>query len=156
MARGGEQTERSRYIDFLQQPHTPERFLLARNCAGLRNIYSSLGMPKGAGLPVNEYVETLSDRAVLTAALNWYRVASHERLSAVPPVSVPTTYVFGDADTTVADETRELVREFVTGPFRCERVTGGGHRLPEANHDLLLELILSWVGTVGDPCATDR
>lgn len=145
IAAGGEQARRSGYIDFLKQPDKPEDFLVSRRCAGLRKIYSGLGMPDDAGALVDEYLELLSERSVLTAALNWYRAASHELLSAVPPVSVPTTYVFGDADETVADESRELMHQFITGQFHCEKVIGGGHWLPEANRDLLLQLILSRV-----------
>ena len=50
------------------------------------------------------YAATFADRAALDAAMNWYRAAALGgglRAADTPAVTVPTLYLWGNADSTV-------------------------------------------------------
>jgi pimeloyl-ACP methyl ester carboxylesterase len=90
------------------------------------------------------YIDTHSPPGALEAAVAWYRAgAGSLRAADVPPVAVPTLYVWGDADGTVGRMAAEATADFVTGPYRFEVVAGAGHFLtdevPQVVNRLLLE-----------------
>ena len=61
----------------------------------------------------------------------------------VPAVTVPTLYVWGDADRTVGREAAEATRDHVKGPFEFVELQGIGHFItdeaPEAVAGRLLD-----------------
>lgn len=75
------------------------------------------------------YLATLGDRDALDAAVNWYRAAGRSGLRTpdIPAVTVPTLYVWGDADQTVGRAAAEGTRGFVEGPYDFVAVPGVGH-----------------------------
>ncbi len=64
------------------------------------------------------------------AALNWYR-AKGDDWAAVPPVAVPTTFLWGSGDIAVMRSGVERCGEFVTGEYEFVELDGVGHWLPE-------------------------
>ncbi|MEV0108488.1 alpha/beta hydrolase [Nocardia sp. NPDC050799] len=134
------QAEKSGYLDFLRQPDTPEELLLADDCAGLR-----IGF--GDAVPADladRHIARLREPGAMTAALNWYRAAG-DSWESVPPVRVPTTFVWSDADLAVARAGVDRTAEYVTGPYRLVVLEGVGHWVPEEAPDALTRHVLARV-----------
>ena len=56
----------------------------------------------------------------------WYRAQAELRVS-LGRITVPTLYLWGDADATVGRIAAEGTAEFVTGPFQFQVLAGIGH-----------------------------
>ena len=87
---------------------------------------------KGNGVPdarARAYLATLGRREPLDAALNWYRALDRSdiqwRDAAV--VTVPTLYVWGNADQTVGRLAAECTREWVNSAYKFLELPGVGH-----------------------------
>jgi pimeloyl-ACP methyl ester carboxylesterase len=72
----------------------------------------------------------------------WYRAAGALTNVEVGAVSVPTLYIWGDADATVGRAAAEWTREFATGPFRFEALPGIGHFVTDEAPDVVTRLLL--------------
>ena len=113
----------------------------ADDFAGFRRLFAAQGVPAATA---QSYIDTLSPPGAVEAAIAWYRAGGSASLRArdVPPVDLPTLYVWGDADATVGRVAAEATADFVTGPYRFEIIFGAGHFLtdevPEAVNRLLL------------------
>ncbi len=84
--------------------------------------------------------------AAMEAALAWYRArGTVHRL--IGPVTVPTLFIWGDADDTVGRMAAEGTVDFVEAPCRFEILPGVGHyapdQVPERVTALLLEHLAS-------------
>jgi pimeloyl-ACP methyl ester carboxylesterase len=136
------QAGRSSHHRAFQDPATAER-MLEDDARRLRRALGEQGVPEA---DVAAYLETLSERDALDAALHWYRAAFQGDSTLardLPGVAVPTLYLWGDADATVGRSAAEGTEEHVQGPFRFEVIPGVGHFLtdqaPERVTALLLE-----------------
>jgi pimeloyl-ACP methyl ester carboxylesterase len=135
---GGDQAQRSWYMDFFRQPGgVAEDALLGNDVGGLRNIWSSL--PADA---VDEYVRVLGERAALTAALSYYRANRLDGGVDVPPIDVPTLFVWSTDDVALGREGAEATAGYVAGPYRFEVLEGVDHWIPENAADRLSGLLL--------------
>ncbi|GAC68961.1 alpha/beta fold hydrolase [Gordonia soli] len=118
----GDQRERSSYIlDFLSEG--AEDRLLADDAALLRN----------AGVSAAE-LEPLKEPGALTAALNWYRAnfaGDIKKNLACPPIEVPTTLVWSNADAALGREQAELSSRYVYGDYRFCELDGVDHWIPQ-------------------------
>lgn len=105
-----------------------------------------------AGAPdADRYLDLLTDRAALTAGLNWYRanspVANLPGADAprLPPVAAPTFGLYGGRDPYLTERAMLASERFVTGGWRYRRVAGAGHWLqldqPDRVNDLLLDFL---------------
>ena len=114
----------------------------ADDFAGFRRLFAAQGVP---ATTAQSYIDTLSPPGAVEAAIAWYRAGGSASLRArdVPPVDLPTLYVWGDADATVGRVAADATADFVTGPYRFAVIEGAGHFLtdevPEAVNRLLLE-----------------
>ena len=141
MANDPEQANRSRHHRAFQRAEATD-VLLAGGAARLRAALAGQGVPAA---DIEAYLATLGQRAALDAAIHWYRAAGSSGLTAadVPPVKVPTLYVWGDADATVGRPAAEATRAFVAAPYRFVELPGIGHfvtdQAPGAFAPLLLE-----------------
>ncbi|WP_280423598.1 alpha/beta fold hydrolase [Nocardia carnea] len=136
------QAEKSEYMTFFQQPDAPEELLLANDCAGLRAGF-------GETVPVEQaaqHIARLREPGAMTAALNWYR-ASGDSWSSVPPVDVPTTFVWSDADQAVARSGVEATAEYVKAEYHLVVLEGVSHWIPEEAPDPLSRIILDRIGS---------
>ncbi len=136
-----DQQQRAAYIGLLRQAGKAEDLLLENDGERLRAMY-------GDAVPADQaagYVAHLSEPGALTAALNWYR-AMQADLSSLPPVTVPTTYVWSDDDMAIGRVPAEQCGEFVDGDYRFVELAGISHWIPEQAPDALAEAIIARVG----------
>jgi pimeloyl-ACP methyl ester carboxylesterase len=118
----GDQKHRSRHHRAFLDGDTA-RLLLAEDARRLRRNLAEAGVPPDA---VADYASVLGTPEAMEAALAWYRARDGLRVP-LGKVSVPTLYLWGDADATVGRAAAEGTAEFVTGPFRFEVLPGIGH-----------------------------
>jgi pimeloyl-ACP methyl ester carboxylesterase len=111
--------------------------MLADGGAGLRTVFA--GLPDEA---VEAHVEALSEPGALAAAMDWYRSMSAKASAAVPPCSVPTLYVWSDADPAIGRDAALATEQHVTGPYRFVALEGIGHWVPELAADRFTGLLL--------------
>jgi pimeloyl-ACP methyl ester carboxylesterase len=63
-------------------------------------------------------------------------------LTEVGPISVPTLYLWGDADHSVGASAARWTGDFATGPFRFEIVPGVGHFITDEAPDIVTAHVL--------------
>ena len=117
--------------------------LLADNAASLRRMYTDWGgVPKA---DAEAYLATLGERAALDAAINWYRAVPDTTIdfSALPAISAPTLYVWGDADSTVGRIAAEGTGAMLAGPFEFAELPAVGHFVTDEAPGVFTELLLS-------------
>jgi len=141
MAEDAAQPQRSGHHRAFQRAEATDE-LLADGAARLRAALARQGVPEP---DVAAYLRTLAERAALDAAVNWYRAAGSSGLVAaeVPPVRVPTLYVWGDADATVGRPAAEGTRKFVDAPYRFVELPGVGHFVTDQSPDAFAPLLLA-------------
>jgi pimeloyl-ACP methyl ester carboxylesterase len=80
----------------------------------------------------DRYVEDLARPGALTAGLNWYRANLHparelEARPPIPPVAAPTLGLWSSGDNYLNEAPMARSAEYVTGPWRYERIEGASH-----------------------------
>lgn len=101
---------------------------------------------------LQQYLSDLSEPGALTAALNWYRAnIAPERLLAppaqLPPIQASTMGVFSTGDLFLTEVAMQRSAEFVTGPWRYERIEGGSHWIPVDAPETFNHLMLDFLRT---------
>ncbi|MDQ1397883.1 MAG: hypothetical protein QOG64_3142, partial [Acidimicrobiaceae bacterium] len=134
-----DQSQRSWYMEFFQQPDVPEAAMLDNDAAGLRNVYQGSGLDPAE---TDEYVRLLQQPGAMTAAINWYRAASIGDVEGMGPVTTPTLYIWSDNDVALGREAAEATEAHVKGPYRFEILEGVSHWIPEEAPDDLNRLLL--------------
>lgn len=134
-----EQQRRSAYIRLFREPGRAEEELMADDARRLRAMYEGAVAEED----VAAYVAMMRDGA-LTPALAWYRAMGSE-LGALPPVRVPTTYVWGEQDLAVSPAAAGACGEFVEADYRFERLRGEGHWTPDTVPGLVARAVLGRV-----------
>lgn len=118
----GEQKHRSRHHRAFLEPGTG-KMLLEDKARRLREGLASNGVPAAA---IDEHMDVLGNEAALEAALAWYR--SNKELAAdIETITVPTLYIWGDADATVGPEAAHGTAQFVSAAYGLEVLPGVGH-----------------------------
>ena len=139
-----EQAAKSSYIAVIRSIGDAADLLVAGDGAGLRNLFAATGHPDPDD--TGEYLRVLQQPGALSAALDWYRAVpideALDRLAELGPVSVPTLYVWGDADVALGRTAAEGTAEHVQGPYRFEALAGVGHWIPEEVPEQLNALLL--------------
>lgn len=149
-----DQAHRSRHHKAFQNPDT-ERLLLEDGGRRLRKGLADNHVPDEA---IEAYLDILGDPSALTGALNWYRAALGDlsRGSSVPTdalgaISVPTLYIWGDADASVGPDAARWTADFVMAPYRLETLEGIGHfstdQVPATVSELIVGHIEAYNGT---------
>ena len=85
----------------------------------------------------------LGEPAALEAALAWYRAAGRLVDLEAGPITVPTLYLWGDADATVGRTAAEATAQFVAAPFRFEVLPGVGHFVTDEVPEVVTELLIA-------------
>jgi pimeloyl-ACP methyl ester carboxylesterase len=138
---------RSAYIGFFRIPRLPELALGARGARGLRCLLARSGLaPEWA----DSYARALAEPGALSAALAWYRAALPFG-PGVPPVAVPTRYLWGSGDPALGRRAATTTGRWVTGPYRLDVLERAGHWLPEHHPEELANLVLEHLA--GEPAA---
>lgn len=135
-----DQQRRSGYIGLLRQEGKAETVLLEDDSRRLRAMLGDGNDPE----LVEEHVRLLSQPGALTAAMNWYR-AMTRAFGDLPPVRVPTTYVWSTADPALGPAAAKRCAEFVDAPYRFVVLDGASHWIPEEHPDALADAILARV-----------
>ena len=137
MAEDPEQAKRSQHHTAFRQPDAINR-LRQDNFKTLRSALEREGVGR---TNLDAHFQTLSEPGALEAAINWYR-ANNIASGEIPPVSVPTLYVWGTADASVGRRAAELTEKFVAGRYRFVQVEGGGHFIVDQFPDRIAELMI--------------
>jgi pimeloyl-ACP methyl ester carboxylesterase len=112
-------------------------------------------IPEPGGLPdwisqdeFDHYVAEFT-RTGFTGPLNWYRCFDRNwALTATTPaatISVPSLFIGGGADPTLAYTPRDRVRDLVSGDYREVMIEGGGHWLQQERPDEVNETLLDFL-----------
>ncbi len=117
------QRHRSRHHRAFHDPATAH-LLLEDGARRLRRNLANGSVPESS---IGEYVAVLATPAAMEAALAWYRAAGSLDAVNVGPISVPTVYLWGDADATVGRDAAAWTAEHVTADYRFEVLPGVGH-----------------------------
>ena len=118
----GDQAHRSRHHKAFLDPDAAAR-LLASDSRWLRDRLKANNVPNDA---IERHVAVLGDAASMEAALTWYRARGAIR-SPLGKISVPTLYIWGDADDTVGRAAAEGTADDMSGPYRFEVLARVGH-----------------------------
>lgn len=135
-----EQQRKSAYMQLFRQPGKAEEVLLADDAARLVGMYQG----KVGADDTAAYVAHLSEPGALTAALNYYR-AMRADLSALPPVTVPTTFVWSAGDLALGREGAERCGDYVKADYRFVELGDQTHWIPDEAPQPLAQAILDRV-----------
>jgi pimeloyl-ACP methyl ester carboxylesterase len=108
--------------------------------ANLKPLRDALTRQGVSEVDAEKHIAILSDPGAIEGAISWYRAST--LASPVPPVTVPTLYVWGKNDATVGRLGAELTANYVTGPYRFVEIDAG-HFLVEERSDEVARLILA-------------
>jgi pimeloyl-ACP methyl ester carboxylesterase len=116
-----DQQHRSRHHHAFLDPATGAR-LLADNVAPLRTMLANAGLPPQR---IADYLSVVGNPPAMEAALAWYR-ATGLRID-LPPIAVPTLYVWGEDDVSVGRAAAEGTAAHVTARYHFVPLPGVGH-----------------------------
>ena len=119
----GQQRLSAYLSDFRRPGH--DAVLLADDAAALREIFDGAVAPDD----VDHYVTVMRDGA-LDPALGWYR-AMRRDLADLPPVRVPTTFVWGEQDRATSEVAATRCARHVEADYRFVRLPGVSHWSPD-------------------------
>jgi pimeloyl-ACP methyl ester carboxylesterase len=128
---------RSWYMAAFQLPALPERAIAADGGKRVRAQLVESGLPE---VQADESVELLTGGGAHTA-INWYRAIPFMPPATAAKITVPTMYVYGDADVALGRKAADLTGRHVTGSYRYEVLEGVDHWIPE-HPELLNPLLL--------------
>jgi pimeloyl-ACP methyl ester carboxylesterase len=131
------QPHRSRHHRAFLEPGAAAA-LLADDARWLRARHAANGVPPAA---TAKHLAVLGTPPAMEAALAWYRARGTVHRP-IGPTTVPTLYVWGDADDTVGRAAAEGTAEFVDGPYRFEVLPGVGHYAPDQAPERVTALLL--------------
>jgi pimeloyl-ACP methyl ester carboxylesterase len=84
----------------------------------------------------------LGNPAAIEAALAWYR-ANKGLAAEIGSITVPTLYIWGDADATVGPDAAHGTRDFMSAAFAMEVLPGVGHFIMDQEPARATELMLA-------------
>ena len=138
LATDEDQRRRSQYMRRFQSPDAEQALLADDAELGLRRFFDG----GGDTVDVERYVEQMREPGRLTAALNWYRAMGRDTVEGLPPVTVPTLYVWSDGDLALGRTAAEATGRQVEGPYRFVELPGVSHWVPEQAPEALSALVL--------------
>ncbi len=134
----GEQARRSWHHRAFLEPEAGSR-VLADDSRWLRERLARSGVPVDA---IERHLSVIGNKEAMEAALAWYRARGAIR-SPLGVIGVPVLYIWGDADDTVGRIAAEGTREYVSGPYQFEALSGVGHFVAEQASDRVNALLLA-------------
>ena len=129
----------SRHHTAFLNPETT-RLLLEDDALRLRRLFSSHLVPE---VEIERQLGVIGNPQALEAALAWYRCNTTR--PQMGKTTVPTLYIWGDADGTIGPKAAYGTREFVDAEFQMEVLAGVGHFVMDQAPDRATELILEQV-----------
>ena len=136
MPRG--QIKDSWYMAAFNVPALPERILSNPKRA-------ELALRVKAKMPAEAFEAYLRDFAAvperMRTCFGYYRALPFSNLRSLRKVSVPTTYIWSDADVALSRVGAEMCGDYVTGDYRFEIIEGASHWLPDEEPKEVARLI---------------
>lgn len=133
-----DQRRRSQYMRLFQVEGKAEEVLLRHGDDGLRTFFGGAE----ATADVERFVTEMHEPGRLTACLNWYRAMGRDTVDGLPPVTVPTLYVWSDGDLALGRTAAEATADHVAGAYRFVELEGVSHWIPEQVPEVLAGLLL--------------
>ncbi|EME23939.1 alpha/beta fold hydrolase [Rhodococcus triatomae] len=130
-----DQREHSAYMQFFREDPNAAALMTADHGAAVRVGFGETVPPD----LVAEHLRVLLQDGAMDAALNWYRAM--DSMGDVPPVDVPTTFVWGTEDIAICRAGVARCREFVTGDYTLNELAGASHWIPEEDPETVLDAI---------------
>jgi pimeloyl-ACP methyl ester carboxylesterase len=154
VAAGLPQRRLSWYVLWFLFPGVAEQVLPADDWALYRRWIWS-GAHRGQDPDLDRQLADLSRPGALEAGLNWYRAnndpahfpADDPTRFPLPPVACPTLGVWSSADPTLSEAQMTASADYVTGPWRYERLDDVDHWVPVHAPDQLNQLLLEFLGS---------
>ena len=144
-----EQQQKSWYMLLFQFVGVAEEWLSKDDFANLRSFVFDTAAP-GTFPPADQQVfcAALAREGRLTAALNYYRanIPPENWLKPppdLPPIEVPTTILWGEADAYMSGVLLERSMQKVVGPLHVERLPGVSHWVQQEVPDRVNELLMA-------------
>jgi pimeloyl-ACP methyl ester carboxylesterase len=138
-----EQREKSGYVGFFRSdPVAAARVLMREGAKTFRTLYGDSVHARD----IDSYVEHFEDDDALESTLRWYAAMDDSAMADVPPVAVPTTFVWGDEDVAVGAVAAHECGKWVSGDFDFRVLTGHGHWIVDEDPDAIVDAILARVG----------
>jgi pimeloyl-ACP methyl ester carboxylesterase len=139
-----EQRERSWYMLLFQFDGVAEALLSRDDWKLLHELLRDDG-------DIERYVVDLARPGALTAALNWYRanLAPHRELETpapLPDVAAPTLGMWSSEDHYLTEDGMLRSAEYVTGPWRYERIAGASHWMQRDKPEQINAFLLDFLG----------
>ena len=144
---GGDQTERSSYMDLFKAEGS-EHQILADDAAYFTLMFAASGLTEADAA---YYRGVLGTPEALGAALNWYRAADLTLIDGLGPILAPTMYVWSTDDLALGREPAEATASLVEGPYRFEVLEDIGHWIPELAPEATTRLLLEHLSTLRRP-----
>jgi pimeloyl-ACP methyl ester carboxylesterase len=137
---GLKQREKIWYSLLFQFEEIAEEWLRRDDWRNLREFLA--GHPE-----LDRCIDGLARPGALTSTLNWYRANLGPRnliedAMEFPLITAPTLAVWSTGDHALTEEVMLLSRDFVSGPWRYERIEGVGHYMPLEAPDKVSSLLL--------------
>ena len=144
-----EQQQKSWYMLLFQFPDVAEEWLAKDDFANLRSFVFDTAAP--GTFPAEDravFCAALARPGRLTAALNYYRanIPPESWLKSppdLPPITVPTTILWGEADAYMSGILLERSMQKVTGPLHVERLARVSHWVQQEIPDRVSALLLA-------------
>lgn len=132
----------SAYTGVFQLPWLPELLISPRSPGGRFRLVRALTATGQTRDNAERDAAALAADGAMSAALNWYRaIPLTPSLRSVPPVNVPTLYVWSDGDSAVTRAAVEGNERCVAGPYRFEVMRGVSHWIPDQAPDRISAMI---------------
>ncbi|WP_420108298.1 alpha/beta fold hydrolase [Mycolicibacter arupensis] len=130
------------YMVFFQMPRLPEWLLTRRKGAVAAQALRRSGQAEAAA---QRDAQAMIEPGALTGGLNWYRGLPLSNLrDSNQQISVPTMYVWSDADVALRPTAARNTARYVDGTYRFEVMPGVSHWIPDTEPDRLADLLLDW------------
>lgn len=113
---------------------TSARAMLANEAATLRRLLSTSGLPQPF---LNRYVTRLEEPGALVGALAWERAVRTDEFSQVPPVTVPTLFMWSEGPA-LARTSVDATRDYVRAPYAEVLIPHAGNFMLETSPAALL------------------
>jgi pimeloyl-ACP methyl ester carboxylesterase len=141
------QRQLSWYMLWFQFPGVAE-IALAANDWELFRSWAHNGATRGSDDYMERQIADLARPGRLSAGFNWYRAnispetfASDGREVDLPPVTCPTLGVWSSGDMALSEVQMTASENYVSGPWRYERIEGASHWIPVYAGDELNALL---------------
>ncbi len=150
-----DQQQKSWYMLLFQFEGVAEEWLVKDDFANFRSFVFDPA-PPGTFAPEDKalFCDALARPGRMTAALNYYRanIPPENWLKPppeFPPITVPTTILWGDSDPYMGSVLLDLTVKKVTGPLTVELLPGVGHWVQQQVPDAVNTHLLAALGRAG-------